>query len=152
MLPSSTTSQCDPIFSQSNRASLSRGMRYPESEASTRPVVISRKSSSVTSRSGETRPAEDVISTIPGTPAGALAKARAYASLPRKYNPLMKLKISPTGTRPLRRRCQRADCPDSPKSKFPRTLLTFAGESTKSRRGREPEKQTLLAPMPSEGA
>ena len=45
-----------------------------------------------------------MITKVPSTLGGALPNARAYASLPRKYSPLIKLKSSPRDTPFWRRR------------------------------------------------
>lgn len=132
-LPSRTTSQ-SPMCSQSSRASRSRGTRYRGSPASTLPAAISRNSSRVNALSGDTKPPAAVITTTPGIPGGGLAWVRAYVNLPRKYSPLMKLKISPSGTPSLRSRNANGERPFSPRINLARRPEAFAGESRKIRR------------------
>jgi hypothetical protein len=85
------------------------------------------------SASGETNPRPAVITNIPGTPAGGEANAHAYASLPRKYNPLMKLNNSPNGSPSLRNRRASMNRAFSLMIILARTPPAFAGERRKIR-------------------
>src|SRR5882762_6093710 len=63
----------------------------------------------------------------------------------------MNVKISPSGTPPLRRRSAKGDRTASFKSKFPRKPDAFAGESKKIRRRVDLEKRAVCGKSLSEG-
>jgi hypothetical protein len=85
--------------------------------------------------SGRRRPAAGVMICTPGTPGGGFLNLSAYANLPRKYRPLMKLKTSQRGTLELLRRSARSNCALGLKSIFARIPPESAGESKKILRG-----------------
>jgi len=72
-----------------------------------------------------------VMICTPEIPGGGFLNLSAYANLPRKYKPLMKLKTSPRGTLEFRRRSASSNSAFGLKSILARIPLEFAGESKK---------------------
>jgi hypothetical protein len=92
---------------------------------------MARRRSRVIGWSGESRPPDAVITRMPKTPGGGLAKRAAYASLPRKYSPLTKLNTSPSATWDDLSLWLSSDLEVPRSNDFPRTPDRFAGESRK---------------------
>jgi len=95
------------------------------------PEETSLRRSSVIRVSGEIRPPLEVITKAPSTLGGALQKAWAYLSLPRKYRPLMKLKSSPRDAPRRRSRTANSKSALSRIRNWARIPAMFAGERRK---------------------
>ena len=108
MLPRRTTSHSAPVPATSPaiaRALCSSGPRYWDYRRRRQPARTRGARRGSRGYRQERRPAPGVMTKTPGpemddSRSGGLANARAYASLPRAYSPLMKLKTSPSGAPP----------------------------------------------------
>src|SRR5215467_3437695 len=102
------------------------------------PEEISFRRSGVMRASGVTRPPLEVITKIPSTLGGGSENSRAYANLPRKYNPLIKPKTSPRDTPPWRSRTAISELAPSRITNRARIPAILAGERRKILRGPDP--------------
>src|SRR6267154_3402322 len=85
--------------------------------------------------SGDTKPPFDVITKAPWILGGTLQNVRAYANLPRKYRPLIKLKSSPRDTPRWRRRTAISKSASSRITNRARIPAMLAGDRRKTLRG-----------------
>src|SRR5881628_1155784 len=139
MLPSSTISHSGPAAASSAHAVRTNGSRYHGLRRSIDSAANARIASRVTIVSAGRRPAFGVITRTPPettghSGSGGRANRRAYASLPRKYKPLTKLKTSPSGAPASSRSCCASGKPAVGETTIrARTPLQLAGDSRKTR-------------------
>src|SRR6266851_6393445 len=99
------------------------------------PEEISCKRSKVMTASEDTKPPLDVITKAPWVLGCTSQNVRAYANLPRKYRPLIKLKSSPRDTPTWRRRTAISKSASSRITNRARIPAILAGDRRKTLRG-----------------
>src|SRR3979490_1051791 len=99
---------------------------------------------------GGSNPPAGVMMRMVAVSEAELANFFAYASFPRKYRPLMKLKISPRGAPVSRRRWASSNCECGEKSCLARTPEALAGDKRKTR-GRAADSSRGLCCGPATG-